>query len=358
MTARWAAPGRVNMIGEHVDYQDGLVLPFALPYVTTATVSQRDGDEVTVSSRGETVQFPVHTHPGEVKGWAAYVAGVMWALREAGAEPPGLRIDIDSNVPVGAGLSSSAALECSVAAAVDDELSLGLGRHRLAAVARRAENGYVDVPTGVMDQLASMLSASGHALLLDCADLSTRLIPIQLAASGLALLVFDTHADHELVAGEYADRRAAAEGAAAALGVSSLRDATLEQVATIEDPAQRRRGKHVVSEIARVRAVVAMLEVGRPADIGGHLSASHESLRDDFEVSCEELDVTVDAALAAGALGSRMTGGGFGGCAIALVREADVEAVVARVQSAYRTHGWEPADVFRAEPSRGAHRVD
>ena len=357
MTARWAAPGRVNLIGEHVDYQDGLVLPFALPFATTATVTRRPGSEVVVTSRGEAARFDVDNEPGDVEGWAAYVAGVVWAMRDAGVSIPGLQVEVTSDVPVGAGLSSSAALECAVAAAVDDELDLGMTPQRLAALARRAENTYVGAPTGAMDQLASMLSTPGHALLIDCRDLSTRAIPLDLASAGLRLLVVDTHATHALLGSEYADRRRTCEGAAAALGLPSLRDATAAQVAGIADAGQRRRAQHVVSEIARVREVTSILDVGRPAGIGAFLTASHESLRDDFEVSCEELDVAVEAALSAGALGARMTGGGFGGSAIVLVRAEGVVAVTDRVQTSYARRGWDPADIVALQPSQGAHRV-
>ncbi len=357
MTARWAAPGRVNLIGEHVDYQDGLVLPFALPWVTVATVSVRPGDTVAVRSRGDAVEFHVATQPGDVEGWAAYVAGVVWALAETGAALPGLQIDSDSDVPVGAGLSSSAALECAVAAAIADELDLGLTAPRLATLARRAENEYVGVPTGPMDQLASMLCTDGHALLLDCRDLTTRQVPFDVSSHGLRLMVVDTHAHHALVAGEYAARRHDCEAAASALTLDSLRSATLDQVAGLSDETLRRRAHHVVSEIARVSEVAEILDAGRPGDIGAFLTASHESLRDDFEVSCDELDVAVDAAVAAGALGARMTGGGFGGCAVVLARVSDVEAVETRVQAAYRDRAWAPADVSVVQPSRGAHRI-
>lgn len=357
MTVRWAAPGRVNLIGEHVDYQDGLVLPFALPQHTTATVERRDGDEVVVRSRGQEASFSVSTSPGDVDGWAAYVAGVVWALREDGADVPGVSIDLESDVPVGAGLSSSAAVECSVAAALDDELGLELSPTTLATIARRAENEYVGAPTGAMDQMASMLGESGHALLLDCRDLSSRQVPLDLERAGLTLLVIDTHAEHSNVGGAYADRRSDCEAAAAALGLSTLREAASADLHRITDARHRRRAQHVVSEIARVQEVADILDAGRPADIGAQLSASHQSLREDFEVSCDELDEAVDAALAGGALGARMTGGGFGGCAIALVRKDDVSAVEQRVQSAYDRRGWRPADIFVATPSRGAHRV-
>ncbi|MBA2698714.1 MAG: galactokinase [Nocardioidaceae bacterium] len=358
MTARWAAPGRVNLIGEHVDYQDGLVLPFALPQHTTATVERQSGDQVRVRSRGEQEEFQVASTPGQVQGWAAYVAGVVWSLREEGADVPGLSIDVDSDVPVGAGLSSSAAIECAVAAAIGDELALQLSAASLATIARRAENSYVGVPTGSMDQMASMLCERGHALLLDCRDLSTRQVPFDLDAASLTLLVINTRAEHSLVGSEYADRRHDCEAAADELGLSSLRDAEQADLPRISDPVHRRRAQHVVSEIARVREVASILDAGRPADIGAQLSASHQSLRDDFEVSCDELDEAVDAALVAGALGARMTGGGFGGCAIALARDDEATDVRRRVDAAFDRRGWQPADIFEVSPNRGAHRLD
>ena len=341
----WAAPGRVNLIGEHVDYNDGLVLPFALPQTTTARVSRTDFRQVRVVSGNdrEQVDFAVDAEPGDVEGWAAYVAGVVWALRhETGSvdgdadrwRGVGLDIRLSSDVPIGAGLSSSAALECSVAAAVNDELELGLDRSALARLARRAENDFVGVPTGSMDQLASMLCQEGSALYLDCRTLESRQVPLDLTRDGLVLVVVDTHAEHELAGSEYGDRRSACEEAARTLGLESLRDATLEQVDGLDDPMLRRRARHVVTEIERVQQVVAVLEGGSAADIGSFLTASHESLRDDYEVSVDELDVAVDAVLSAGALGARMTGGGFGGCAIALCREADVDRVATAVESA------------------------
>jgi galactokinase len=354
----WAAPGRVNLIGEHVDYNDGLCLPFALPHVTTARVDRREGSEVEVRSAGRTETFAVDCAPDEVEGWAAYVAGVVWALRQEGLDVPGLAIEVSSDVPVGAGLSSSAALECAVAGAVVDASGAGeLELITLATVARRAENDFVGVPTGPMDQLASVLGEAGAAVLIDCRDLSARTVPLDVQASGLELLVINTMADHELVGGEYAERRRQCDQARDLLGLASMRDATESDLERIDDPVIRRRAHHVVTEIARVEDVVDVLDAGRVSDIGGFLTASHLSLRDDFEVSCAELDVAVDEALAAGALGARMTGGGFGGCAIALTRRDDVAAVEDRVRAAYDKQGWAAPTIFAAEPSAGAHRL-
>jgi len=358
MTSVWAAPGRVNLIGEHIDYNDGFVLPFALPFTTTAKVSTRDGDTVSVSSDGVgDTEFAVQTAPGETEGWAAYVAGVVWALRDEGAEIPGLRIELSSDVPSGAGLSSSAALTCSVAAAINDELQLGLERTVLARLARRSENDYVGVATGMMDQLASMLCRSGNALLLDCRSLETTQVPFDPPAAGLTLLLVDTHARHQLVGSEYSDRRNDCDAALAELGLPTWRDATLDDVLTLTDERLRRRARHVVTETQRVRDVSDVLAAGNIADIGAFLSASHDSMRDDFEISVVELDVTVETAIAAGALGARMTGGGFGGCAVVLCRDEDAGNVRSQVEAAYARHEWEPPSIYTPQPSDGARSL-
>lgn len=371
MTATWAAPGRVNLVGEHTDYNDGLVLPFALPMTTTASVSTNDSGAVTVTSDGadDPVSFDVDASPDDVSGWAAYVAGVVWGVNRmlgdgtargdsAATAITGLDIDIRSGVPIGAGLSSSAALECSVACAINDELGLNLDKTTIADLARRAENDFVGVPTGVMDQLASMLCEEHALLYLDCRSMQTRLVPFDPSAEGLTLLVINTHAEHELAGSEYGDRRQSCEEAAAAMGLTSLRDATVEQVRSLSDQVLQRRAHHVVTEIERVTEVVGLLESGHVADIGGFLTASHQSLRDDYEVSCEELDVTVDASLSAGALGARMTGGGFGGCAIVLCRDTDQAAVEKSVRAAYAERDWEEPTIWAAAPARGAARVE
>jgi galactokinase len=357
MTATWTAPGRVNLIGEHVDYNDGLVLPFALPFATTATV-RATGHDVHVRSDGvgETA-FDIATEPGDVEGWAAYAAGVVWACRADGIDVGGLEIDIESDVPVGAGLSSSAAICCSLAAAIVDESGGGVDPRSVAALARRAENDYVGAPTGVMDQLASMLGTPGHATLLDCRTLAARQVPLDLQSARLALLVVDTHARHELVSSGYGDRRRDCERAAEQLGVDALRDATLDQAESLADPTLARRARHVVTEIARVHDVVDLLEAGRTAEIGPALTASHASLRDDFEVSCRELDVVVDTALATGALGARMTGGGFGGSAVVLCAADDAARVQTAVEAAYREQGWDDPTTWSVVPSAGAQRV-
>jgi galactokinase len=303
-------------------------------------------------------------------GWAAYPAGVAWSLLAAGYPVPGASIAIDSSLPEGAGLSSSAALECSVALALTGLEVSGsrtapvLSRPELAAIARRAENEFVGVPSGIMDQSASLLGQAGHALLLDCQSLETAQVPFAPAAAGTRLLVIDTRAKHALTGGEYASRRAECQEAARQLGVPSLRSVTdVAALDGLDDPVLRRRARHVVTDNQRVQEVAALLRACTPGDpgpfreVGALLTQSHVSLRDDFEVSWPEADVTVDAAIAAGALGARMMGGGFGGSAIALVPEPEAAGIEARIRSAFAGHGWTEPEFLVAVPSDAAHRV-
>ncbi|UJP39673.1 galactokinase [Cellulomonas palmilytica] len=353
----WSAPGRVNLIGEHTDYNGGLCLPVALAHRTFAAVRRRGDDTARMVSAWDasvvTALELASVAPGAVDGWTAYVAGVAWALRERGRPVAGFDVAVDSCVPVGSGLSSSAALSCSVALALDAVNALAQDRAALAADCVRAENEIAGAPTGGMDQAAALRTTAGHALLLDCRDLSVRHVPFDPAAEGLALLVIDTRAEHALVDGQYAQRRATCEQAARLLGVTTLRDVTDSPAdaeralrtltdGTPEGDLRVRRVRHVLSEIARVGEFVALLDAGRLRETGPLLDASHASLRDDYEVSCRELDVAVEAARAAGALGARMTGGGFGGSAIALV-EADALVTVAdAVDAAFAREGLRP----------------
>lgn len=351
MAETFAAPGRVNLIGEHTDYCDGFVLPFALPHRTVVSAVLNDRPVWTVTSRGETVTFDLST---PVTGWAAYVAGVVWALRDAGYAVPGAVLDLSSDVPLGAGLSSSAALECAVLTALVSLGGLDIPLSQRAFLAQRAENAYVGVPCGILDQAASTLCTEGHALFLDCRTQANEQIPFDLAASGLAILVIDTRAPHSHVDGEYAARRTACESAAQALGVPALRDATLGQLSLLDNPLWVRRARHVITENQRVLDVVSLLRSGRVRDIGPLLTASHISLRDDFEVTVPELDTAVDAALSAGAYGARMTGGGFGGCVIALADTSSLPAVETGVRKAFADKGFTVPDFFTALPSPGA----
>ncbi len=349
----FSAPGRVNLIGEHTDYCDGFVLPFALPQRATIEVTLRDEPRWSVTSRGETVHFDLSS---PVTGWAAYVAAVVWALRDAGHDVPGADLALSSLVPIGAGLSSSAAIECAVLTAFVELAGLEIGLPQRAALAQRAENVYVGVPCGIMDQAASTLSRAGHALFLDCRTLQTEHIPFDLAALGLCLLVIDTRAPHALVDGEYAARRSSCEQAAAQIGVPALRDATMSDLSKLE-PSLVPRARHVIGENKRVLDTVALLREGNVREIGPLMTASHVSLRDDFQVTVPELDTAVDAALGAGAFGARMTGGGFGGCVLALVTQTAAHEVESAVRKAFADKGFQTPFTFAAVPGPGAHRL-
>lgn len=354
------APGRVNLIGEHTDYNRGLVLPVALPHATYAAAAARDDDRVRIASAEEDEPWSgtlAGLGPGDVAGWAAYAAGVLWALREDGVEVPGLDVVVHGTVPLGAGLSSSAALECSVAlaacAAAGVETSPAV-RRRLVAACIRAETEVAGAPTGGMDQTVSLLASPDAALLIDFDSDCTSAVPLALDEAGVALLVTDTRVKHALVDGGYAERRADCEAAAAALGLPSLRQATLADLDSLGDDRVRRRARHIVSEIGRVRATVDALGAGDWAAVGGLFRTSHVSMRDDFEISCAELDVAVTTAVEAGALGARMTGGGFGGSSIALVPVERVDAVARAVDAAFVAHGFDSPAHLLAEPGPAA----
>lgn len=355
-----SAPGRVNLIGEHTDYNRGLCLPLALLQRTTVTVSARDDDLLSLSSdqADEPWEGSVEDRPG---GWAAYVAGVVSALRDDGLAVPGLDATFDSEVPLGAGLSSSAALECAIATAAAGLLGLDLAddgvRRRLAAACITAEKDYVGAPTGGMDQTIAMLGRAGHALLLDFADGAVAPVPLPLDDEGLVLLVIDTRVSHVLTDGPYGDRRTECAEAARALGAASLRDVSLADLDRLEDPVLRRRARHVVSENDRVRAVVSALESGDWDVLAHVLDESHVSMRDDFEISCHELDLAVESARAAGARGARMTGGGFGGSAVALVPRQSLDGVRRAVTAAFADTGLRDPAYLVATPGDGA-RVD
>lgn len=356
MTVTWSAPGRVNLIGEHIDYTGGPVLPFALDLRTTVVLERRAAGALEVTSQDfGTVTLSRSPQPGGVGGWARYVAGAVWAFADAtGRAVPGLSIAVSSTVPVGAGLSSSAAVECAVLGALDEECGTGLSRRDIAEIAVRAEREFVGVPCGPMDQLVVMLGEVDSALLIETRSLHTEAVPLLLRDSGLTLLVIDTRVRHELADGMYADRQSACARAAAVLGLDFLSDATLEQLHGLADPVLRRRAHHVVTEVRRVHDVVALLRSGRARDIGALLTASHLSLAGDYEVSSPELDTAVEATLAAGALGARMTGGGFGGSAIALCRTPEAAEVAARVRAAFAEAGLGPPDVWPATAAAGA----
>ncbi|TQE20874.1 galactokinase, partial [Streptomyces ipomoeae] len=359
----WAAPGRVNLIGEHTDYNDGFVMPFALPHTTVAAVSRREDGVLRLHSsdvESGVVELSLDgLAPESDRGWTAYPAGVVWALREAGHEVTGADVHLASTVPTGAGLSSSAALEVVVALALNDLFSLGLKGWQLARLCQRAENVYVGAPTGIMDQTASACCEAGHALFLDTRDLSQKQIPFDLAAEGMQLLVVDTQVKHSHSEGEYGKRRAGCEKGAALLGVDALRDVAYDELDAAlkrlgDEEEVRRLVRHVVTEDQRVEQVVSLLESGDTRAIGPVLVEGHASLRDDFRISCPELDLVVDTALGAGAIGARMTGGGFGGSAIVLVEATDADAITKAVEEAFAEAGFTAPRVFAAVPSAGA----
>jgi galactokinase len=356
----WRAPGRVNLIGEHTDYNEGFALPFAIaPGVCVAAGARADGVLALVSRRhGPVIEVEVaELAPGHPAGWAAYPAGMAWAMQGAGHVLGGASIAVDADLPAGAGLSSSAALESAAGLALADLYGVRVSRPELAALGHRAENDFAGAPTGLMDQMAVLLGQAAHALLLDCQAASGTLVPLDLAAGLLALLVIDTRAGRELRAGGYGERRRSCEAAARALGARSLREVRDVTALTGLEPVLQRRARHVVTENARVLAAVARMRAGRLADLGPLLTASHVSLRDDFEVSWPQADATVEAAAGAGALGARMTGGGFGGSVIALAPEPVVPDVAAAVTARFAREGWRPPAVSRAEPADGARRV-
>jgi galactokinase len=351
------APGRVNLIGEHIDYSEGYVLPFAIADRTYAAIAARPDGLVRIAShqRKEKI-FSIDIHdvkPGSKGEWEKYVLGVIWSL----GIHDGLDIFVDGNVPSGAGLSSSAALECAVAVALNTLFQLNKSNIDLARATQKAENDYVGMPCGIMDQSISLMGKAGSALLLDCRDLTTEMVPFNVADAGYELLIIDTQAHHALVDGGYAERRAACESVASKLSIPSMRHLTLELLEANRDKVtdvEFIRARHAVTEIARVLSAVDALRRSDFSTLGKLISASHASLRDDYAVSCPELNVAVDASMSAGALGARMVGGGFGGSAIALVQARDVQKTKDAVTAAFDAHGFKKPRFFTSLPSAGA----
>ncbi|MFI0981360.1 galactokinase [Streptomyces sp. NPDC021093] len=364
----WAAPGRVNLIGEYTDFNDGFVMPLALPHTARVAVARRADGLLRLHS-GDNEEGVTEIHVDDLKplssngGWWTYLAGVVWALREAGHEgvAGGADVHLRSTVPTGAGLSSSAALEVSLGLALADLHQLPLSRPELALLCQRAENAFVGVPCGIMDQTASACCEPGHALHLDTRDLARRQVPFDLAAQGLALVVVDTRVQHALGDGAYAERRAGCEEGARLLGVTHLRDVPYGQLdaalGELDDERVRRYVRHVLTDNHRVAQVIAHLDAGDTRAIGRVLNEGHASLRDDLRISCPELDLAVEAANAAGAYGARMTGGGFGGSAIVLVEESAVVELVRAIEEAFEAAGHRSPRVFPVTPAAGARRL-
>lgn len=363
----WRAPGRVNLIGEHTDYNDGFVFPFAIDRSTVVALAPREDRtiQITTAYTDDIVRISLdEVTPAALSGWSAYPLGVVWALGEFGADLPavsGFDAHIDSDVPIGAGLSSSAAIECAVSVALTEVWNLELDRQTLARVGQLAENKAVGAPTGIMDQSASLLGKKDAAVFLDCRSLDAEVIPLGFEAAGLVLLIINTRVSHAHATGGYADRRASCERGAREMGVSSLRDLDVDDLARateVLDGETLRRVRHILTENQRVLDTVRTLRTEGPEAIGDLLTASHVSMRDDFEISVPELDLAVDTANAAGAIGARMTGGGFGGAAIALVRVADLSKVSDAVTAAFAERGFREPELFTVTAANGASRVD
>ena len=355
-----AAPGRVNLIGEHIDYSEGFVLPFAIKDRTLAAARKRDDSIVRIASvqrRNKIVTVDIKDVKPGLKGeWERYALGVLWSM----GVTSGVDLMIDGHVPLGAGLSSSAALECSVETAVNHLFDMGFSLEELARLTQRAENQYVGVPCGIMDQSVSLMATNGFALLLDCRDLSTRNIPFDVASHGLELLIIDTQAHHALTDGGYAERRASCESVAAKLSIKSMRELTMEQLDSsrhLITETEYIRARHAVTEMKRVLDCVEALSIGDFVKVGQLINASHVSLRDDYTVSCPELDTAVDASLAAGAMGSRMVGGGFGGSAIALIQASKTTQTIRAVEKAFADKKFKTPRFFTSLPSQGAELI-
>lgn len=360
----WQAPGRVNLIGEHTDYNEGFVLPFAIDRTAKVAIRLREDSTVRLLSlfggHGLVEADLSISEPGSGEGWSRYPLGVAWALKERGIDVPGFDLLLDSDVPLGAGLSSSHAIECAVISALNDLTGAGLGAEDLVLATQRAENVFVGAPTGIMDQSASLRGAKGHAVFLDCRDQHVDLVPFDAEASGLVLLVIDTKVSHSHADGGYASRRASCELGAEILGVKALRDVGVESLAEaagLLDETTLRRVRHVVTENDRVLQTVEILTSEGPASIGALLDASHVSMRDDFEISCPELDLAVETSKANGAIGARMTGGGFGGSAIALTPVGQEQQVRDAVVRSFAESGFTAPDIFTVTPAAGALRL-
>ncbi len=365
LTGVWSAPGRVNLIGEHTDYNDGFVLPFGIEQRTWCALAERKDRTVRVYSTFSEEAREVSLdgiESAEFDGWSAYVFGVVWALTERGVDLSGVAgvdLAIASNVPSGAGLSSSAAIECAVATALNEVWSLGLDSAALAKVCQRAENVAVGAPTGILDQTASLRALEGFAVFLDCESLESETIPLPLADEGLTVLVMNTHVEHAHATGGYGERRAACERGAEVMGVSTLRGLTaadLPRAQELLDDVIYRRVRHVVTENDRVLETVSTLRSDGARAIGDLLLASHASMRDDFEISVPELDLAVETAMAHGASGARMTGGGFGGSAIALIPVERKDEAATAVLEAFAEAGYTTPTVFTEKPSQGPRR--
>ncbi len=364
-----AAPGRVNLIGDHVDYNDGFVLPFAIEKYTVAAAAPVNSTSIshsTVYSVQQDSSCDIETgkmlEPGKT-GWGEYIKGVMHGFQSHGIGIPSMRLIINSSVPAGSGLSSSAALEVSVATMLEAAFEIKLGNQAKAVLCQKAEHAFTKVPCGLMDQYISVFGKRDHLLLLDCRDQSHRQISFD--HENLALLIVDSNVSHELGSSEYPIRKERCDTAARKLGVTSLRSVDMTTLVSKQDqlePIEFRRAKHVVSENGRTLRFVDALEQKDWVAAGNLMFESHESLRDDYEVSCQELDrlvrIAMEVGIEGGVYGARMTGGGFGGSAIMLVKRECAEDVSREVLEQFNANTeWSDASVFCSRPATGAQII-
>ena len=333
-------------------------MPIAINKGITVKARLREGERTHVWSMGQTADFD-RLGREHVTGWLAYVAGVAWALNERGIQAPALDIVIESDIPVGAGLSSSAALTCGIALAMTSFAGYPATPTEIALLGAKAENDYVGAPTGLLDQFSVCFAQADHALLLDFSQPEPQVTPVEAkwAEAGLTLAVIETASRHNHATGGYGTRRQEVESAAASLGLEQLSSVGLDQIVSLTDPVLKSRTQHVFTENARVRGAAKALRDQRWDLFGTMLTASHNSLCEDFQVSCPELDLAVESALARGALGARMTGGGFGGCAIALIEPERVDELRSMLEALFDARDWPKPNVFVTPPTNGAHQL-
>ena len=357
----FSAPGRVNLIGEHTDYNGGLVLPVAISERTWVAISPRHDMLVRVRSdvSSDIFEWDLQAHTPTGLDWALYPLGVAWLLHQAYGLPHGFDISVTSTVPIGAGLSSSAALEAATALALASYIDTDISDLDMALICQRAENTIVGAPTGLMDQVASIFSRENHATLIDFSTMAISHHPLDLGAKGLTLAVIDTQVKHSHATGGYRTRRDECSRALEILGSPTLSDVTPEQLeASASDlgPVLTSRARHIVSENARVRETITHLDNGNLDALGDLFQASHESLRVDYEISCAELDVAVEESVRAGAVAARMTGGGFGGSALAIVPQETLPTLTTHVSERFEREGFHPPHIFTTAISAGARQ--
>ena len=355
----WSAPGRANLIGEHTDYNNGFVFPFGIDRRTFVALAPREDSKCRVASSisDEVFEWNLSEEKPTGMDWALYPLGVAWTMREHAKG--GFDAYFVSDVPVGAGLSSSAAIECSIGIALNEIWNAGLPKQEIALLGQKAENEVVGAPTGIMDQTASMLAQPDSAVLIDCKTLETELVPLGLSKKGLVVAVMDTKVSHRHSDGGYRSRRDACEKGAATMKVASLRELSAADLPNAEqklDDVTFRRCRHVITENQRVLDAVNALKTSDMAGLGKLLLESHASMRDDFEISIEELDTAVEVAMSVGAIGSRMTGGGFGGAAIAIIEESKLGELERQCKKMFADKGFAEPNIFAVNPSQGARR--